>query len=166
MYRGVHFLQKPFQLHELEVRVYEQYHFLHLVVVVNLVPKFTLEVLEPRLQIIFRLLQLNLVKVPLNLLVLLQTNWHENRLQADCPLPVLEMVQLQGVQFRETELSKDDVLSEESPLEFEVGLTDVVDGVFEALVLGHVIDVVEDVQKVIPILHHDYTGSVHVQHFH
>jgi hypothetical protein len=137
-----------------------------LVIVVHLVPKLTLEVLKSRLQIIFCLLQLNFVKIPLNLLVLLQASWYKNWLQADRSLPVLEMVQLQRVQLRETKLSEDNVLSEKSALEFQMGLAYVVDGVFEALVLGHVIDVVEDVQQMIPVLHHNHAGSVDVQYLH
>jgi hypothetical protein len=137
-----------------------------LVIVVHLVPKLTLEVLKSRLQIIFCLLQLNFVKIPLNLLVLLQASWYKNWLQADRSLPVLEMVQLQRVQLRETKLSEDNVLSEKSALEFQMGLAYVIDGVFEALVLGHVIDVVEDVQQMIPVLHHNHAGSVDVQYLH
>jgi hypothetical protein len=137
-----------------------------LVIVVHLVPKLTLEILKSRLQIIFCLLQLNFVKIPLDLLILLQASWHKNWLQADRPLPVLEMVQLQRVQFRETKLSEDNVLSEKSALEFQMRLAYFVDRVFEALVLGHVIDVVEDVQQMIPVLHHDHAGSVDVQYLH
>jgi hypothetical protein len=137
-----------------------------LVIVVHLVPKFTLEILKSRLQIIFCLFQLNFVKIPLNLLVLLQASWRKDWLQADRSLPVLEMIQLQRVQLRETKLSEDNVLSEKSALEFQMGLAYVVDGVFEALVLGHVIDVVEDVQQMIPVLHHDHAGSVDIQYLH
>lgn len=51
----------------------------------------------------------------------------------------------------------------ESAFEFQEGVPDGVDGVLEALVLGHDVDVLEDFGEVAPILHQQDAGPIDVK---
>ena len=97
-------------------------------------------------------------------MVAFQNNWQKDWSGTDSALPVVEMVELERVKFRKTKLSEDNVLPVDSSLELKILLTDLVDGILETFVLGHVIKVVEDIEEMVPILHHYHAGSVHVHH--
>lgn len=51
----------------------------------------------------------------------------------------------------------------ESAFEFQEGVPDGVDGVLEALVLGHDVDVLEDFGEVAPVLHQQHAGPIDVK---
>lgn len=80
-------------------------------------------------------------------------------------LDIMEVIQLQSIEFWEIELCEHDRLSEESSFQLQKTITDQIYWVFEALVLGHDIDVFEDFDKVSPILHEQDTGSIDIQYF-
>jgi len=80
------------------------------IIVVQLVPKLPLEVLETRLQVITRLCQLNLVKILLQLLVLIQFYRLKYMPCRSTPLPVIKMHRLKRVQLRKPQLREYNVL--------------------------------------------------------
>jgi hypothetical protein len=73
----------------------------------DFIPKFTFEVLKPGVKIVFGLFKLDFVEVFLNVKIFLEDNRQENWFGSDSALPVMVMVQFEGVEFGEGEFSED-----------------------------------------------------------
>ncbi len=76
------------------------------------------------------------------------------------------MVDLKRVELGETKLTEDNVLPVNSSFELQILLADFVDGVLQTFIFGHVVQVVKNIQQMVPVLHHDHTRPVNVHDFH
>ena len=74
------------------------------------------------------------------------------------------MIFLQSVQLWEVVLGKNDGLAVKSALELQETLSDGVDGIFETVVFGHYIHVVENLCEVNPILHEEDACPINVDY--